>query len=98
VIADRGYGSAEIVPKIETLGAVAVIPLCRHWKQPRTCDRELYKQGNRIGCCFNRLEYFRRFSKRYSEPLKPSAPPPHSPAPGSGFSYMWIHPSAQENV
>lgn len=34
VIADKGYDSAEIVAKVEALGAVAVIPPRRHWKQP----------------------------------------------------------------
>ena len=43
VIADKGYDSAEIVAKIESLGAVAVIPPRRHWKQKRSYDRELYK-------------------------------------------------------
>jgi transposase len=43
VIADRGYDSAEIVAKVESLGAVAVIPPRRHRKQPRSYDRELYK-------------------------------------------------------
>ncbi len=65
VIADKGYDSAEIVAKIQSLGAVAVIPPRRHWKQPRTYDRELYKQRNRIERCFNRLKHFRRFSTRY---------------------------------
>ncbi len=32
VIADKGYDSAEIVAKVESLGAVAVIPPRRHWK------------------------------------------------------------------
>jgi transposase len=65
VIADKGYDSAEIVTKIESLGAVAVIPPRRHWKQKRSYDRELYKERNRIERCFNRLKHFRRFSTRY---------------------------------
>jgi transposase len=65
VIADKGYDSAEIVAKIQSLGATAVIPPRRHWKQPRSYDRELYKQRNRIERCFYRLKQFRRFSTRY---------------------------------
>lgn len=65
VIADKGYDSTEIVAKVESLGALAVIPPGRHWKQPRGYDRELYKQRNRIERCFNRLKHFRRFSTRY---------------------------------
>lgn len=44
VIADKGYDSTEIVTTIQALGAVAVIPPRRHWKQPRSYDRALYKQ------------------------------------------------------
>lgn len=65
VIADKGYDPAEIVAKVKSLGAVAVIPSRRHWKEPRNYDRELYKQRNRIERCFNRLKHFRRFSTRY---------------------------------
>jgi transposase len=65
VIADKGYDSTEIVTTIEALGAVAVIPPRRHWKQPRSYDRTLYKQRNLIERCFNRLKQFRRFSTRY---------------------------------
>lgn len=65
VIADKGYASTEIVTMIEALGAVAVIPPRRHWKQPRGYDRALYKLRNLIERCFNRLKQFRRFSTRY---------------------------------
>lgn len=65
VIADKGYDSAEIVAKVESLGAVAVIPSRKHWKQPRGYDRDLYTQRNRIERCFNRLKHFRRFSTRH---------------------------------
>ncbi len=61
----QGYDSSEIVTTIEALGAVAVIPPRRHWKQPRSYDRTLYKQRNLIERCFNRLKQFRRFSTRY---------------------------------
>jgi len=70
VIADKGYDSAEIVAKVESLGAVAVIPPRRHWKKPRSYDRELYKQRNRIERCFNRLKHFRRFSTRYCRTIE----------------------------
>jgi transposase len=70
VIADKGYDSAEIVAKAESLGAVVVIPPRRHRKQPRSYDRELYKQRNLIERCFNRLKQFRRFSTRYCRTLE----------------------------
>jgi len=70
VIADKGYDSAEIVAKIHSLGATAVILPRRHWKQPRSYDRELYKQRNLIERCFNRLKQFRRFSTRYCRTIE----------------------------
>jgi transposase len=70
VIADKGYDSAEIVAKVESLGALPVIPPRRHRKQPRSYDRELYKLRNRIERCFNRLKHFRRLSTRYCRTLE----------------------------
>jgi transposase len=70
VIADKGYDSTEIVTKVESLGATAVIPPRRCRKTPRSYDRELYKQRNRIERCFNRLKHFRRFSTRYCRTIE----------------------------
>jgi transposase len=70
VIADKGYDSAEIVAKVEGLGAVAVIPPRRHRLQPRPYDRELYKQRNHVERCFNKFKHFRRFSTRYWRTLE----------------------------
>lgn len=70
VIAEKGYDSTEIVAKVQSLGAIAVIPPRSHWKQPRTYDRELYKQRNRIERCFNKIKHFRRFSTRYCRTLE----------------------------
>ena len=70
VIADKGYDSAEIVSKVHSLGAVAVIPPRRHRLQPRSYDRELYKQRNRIERCFYALKQFRRFSTRYCRTIQ----------------------------
>jgi len=70
VIADKGYDSAEIVAKVERLGAVAIIPPRRHWKRPRRYDRELYKQRNRIERCFHRFKHLRRFSTRYCRTIE----------------------------
>jgi transposase len=70
VIADKGYDSTEIVATIQALGATAVIPSRKHWKQPRSYDRTLYKQRNLIERCFNRLKHFRRFSTRYCRTIE----------------------------
>ncbi len=65
VLADKGYDSDAIVAKIESLGAVAVIPSrsCRKTQRPH--DRTLYKLRNRIERCFNKLKQFRRLATRY---------------------------------
>lgn len=65
VLADKGYDSDAIVAKIESLGAVAVIPSRRCRKVQRPRDRTLYKLRNRIERCFNRLKQFRRLATRY---------------------------------
>jgi hypothetical protein len=48
VLADKGYDFAAIVAKVESLGAVAVIPFRSCWKVQRQHDRTLYKLRNRI--------------------------------------------------
>ena len=68
VLADKGYHSDAIVAKIESLGAVAVIPSRRCRKVQRPHDRTLYKLRNRIERCFNRLKQFRRLATRYCKP------------------------------
>jgi transposase len=65
VMADKGYDSAAIVAKVQSLGATAVIPSRRCCKVQRSYDRDLYKQRNRIERCFNRLKHFRRLATRY---------------------------------
>ena len=70
VIVDKGYDSAEIVAKVGSFGAVAVIPSRRHWKQPRSYNRELYRQRHQVERCFNRLKQFRRFSTRYCRTIE----------------------------
>lgn len=70
VIADKGYDSNEIFTKIQSLGAMTVIPLLRHRKQQRSFDQELYKQRNRIERCFIDLKHFRCFSTRYCRTIE----------------------------
>ena len=65
MLADKGYDSTAIIAKIQSLGAVAVIPSRSCWKVQRQHDRTLYKLRNRIERCFNRLKQFRRLATRY---------------------------------
>ncbi len=53
--------------QLPPLGAVAIIPSKRNRKQLREYDKTLYKQRNRIECCFSRLKHFRRFATRYEK-------------------------------
>ncbi len=59
---------------IEALGAGCRDPATtRHWRQPCSYDRTLYKQRNLTERCFNRLKQFRRFSlPATAETSKPS--------------------------
>ena len=67
VIADKAYDADAIVQHIQASGAQAVIPPTSRRLQPRTYDRTLYHQRNRIERCFSRLKQFRRFATRYEK-------------------------------
>ena len=49
------------------MGGEAVIPSHPRRKKPRTHDKELYKNRNRIERFFNRLKHFRRVATRYDK-------------------------------
>ncbi|HET6567349.1 MAG TPA: transposase [Rhodothermales bacterium] len=57
VLADRGYDSGALVAYIDDSGAEAVIPSCKHAKQPRQTDRELYKERNKVERFFNQVKH-----------------------------------------
>ncbi len=59
-------------PRLQSPGAVAVIPPRRTRKPPRGYDRELYNQRNCIERCFNKLKHFRRLATRYCKTLQAS--------------------------
>jgi transposase len=67
VLADKGYDADAIVEHVEAMGAKAVIPSKRNRKIQREYDKDLYKQRNRIECCFSKLKQFRRFATRYEK-------------------------------
>lgn len=65
VLADKGYDSDGFVTAIREAGSVPVIPPRRGRKQPRECDRELYKERNLVERLFQKLKQFRRVATRY---------------------------------
>ena len=67
MLADKGYDADAIVEHIEAMGAKAVIQPKRNRKVQREYDKDLYKQRNRIECCFSNLKCFRRFATRYEK-------------------------------
>jgi transposase len=67
VLADKGYDADAIVHHIEAAGATPVIPPKANRKAPRSCDKVLYRQRNRIERCFCRLKHFRRIATRFEK-------------------------------
>lgn len=67
VIGDKGYDAGKVDKVIESIGAIAVIPVrkCCHYQ--RKYPQELYKQRNLIERFFNRLKRFRRIGTRYEK-------------------------------
>ena len=65
VIVDKAYDSDDVRVHIERLEAKAIIPPRSNRTNPPDCDRELYKQRNKIERLINKLKRFRRFATRY---------------------------------
>jgi len=65
VIGDKGYDAGKVDKVIESIGAVAVIPVRKCCNYKRKYPEELYKQRNLIERFFNRLKGFRRIGTRY---------------------------------
>ncbi len=69
VLGDKGYDADPLAEAVETSGAEVVIPPKRNRKSPRTYDRDLYKERNKIERFFNKLKQFRRVATRYDKLL-----------------------------
>lgn len=65
VIADKAFDSDKILKKIETMGAVAVIPSTANRKEKRDYDKHYYKERNLIERFFCKLKQFRGIATRY---------------------------------
>ena len=69
VLGDKGYDADALAEAVETSGAEVVIPPKRNRTNPRSYDRDLYKERNKIERFFNKLKQFRRVATRYDKLL-----------------------------
>lgn len=67
ILADKGYDADYVVKAAEFMGAEVVIPPRSMRKNPRTIDKDLYKERNRIERMFNKIKHFRRVATRYDK-------------------------------
>ncbi len=67
VIADKGYDSQAFVEFIQERKAEVVIPSRKNAKAPRSIDKNLYKDRNKVERFFNRIKHYRRIATRYDK-------------------------------
>lgn len=67
VIADKVYGSIEIIEYIEENGDYYAIPPKSSIKEPWEVEFGLYKERHVIECFFNKLKYFRHIAIRFDK-------------------------------
>lgn len=68
VLADKAYDANHVRDLIWEQGAEAVIPSKSNRKMPRTFDRDLYRQRNKIERFIGRIKKsFRRIATRYDK-------------------------------
>ncbi len=67
VIGDKGYDAGKVDKAIESIGAIAVIPVRKCCYYQRQYPEWLYKRRNLIERVFNRLKRFRRIGTRYEK-------------------------------
>lgn len=65
IIADKGYDSDDFVNKIESQGAIAVVPPRSNRLSLREYDKVIYKERNLVERLFQKLKFFRRIATRY---------------------------------
>lgn len=66
-IADKGYDSDAFVEEIEATGAEAVIPPRSNRNEPRSYDKEAYKERNVVERFFGLIKQCRRVATRYEK-------------------------------
>ena len=69
LIADKGYDSDAIVEQARIQGMKVVIPPRRNRKQPRACDKALYRHRHLVENAFLHLKRWRGICTRYAKNL-----------------------------
>ena len=67
ILADRAYGTNDILNYIDSQRANYTIPPKANTKEPWDCDYYLYKERHLIECFFNKIKSFRRVATRYDK-------------------------------
>lgn len=67
ILADKAYGTNEILDYIQQQDGNYVIPPKSNARNPWHCDWVLYKQRHLVECFFLRLKQFRRVATRYDK-------------------------------
>jgi transposase len=67
LLADRGYDSDAIVQFAKSQGMTAVIPPKKNRKNPRDCDKDLYKLRHLVENAFLHLKRWRGIATRYAK-------------------------------
>ena len=67
VLADKAYGTKEILDYLQTNDADYAIPPKSNTRVPWRCDWWLYKERHLVECFFLKLKNFRRVATRYDK-------------------------------
>jgi len=67
VIADKAYGTNEILDYIQRQDFDYAIPPKSNTRNPWRCDWVLYKERHLVECLFLKLKQFRRVTTRYDK-------------------------------
>ena len=71
VLADKAYGTKEILDFLQTNDADYAIPSKSNTRIPWRCDWRLYKERHLVECFFLKLKNFRRVATRYDKLASP---------------------------
>ena len=67
VLADKSYDADYVVKQVEKMSVIAVIPSKKSRLNPRSYDKQLYKERNQVERLFNKLKHWRRIATRYDK-------------------------------
>lgn len=67
LLADKAYGTKEILAYIREHEATVVIPPKNNAKEPWPVDYCLYKERHLVECFFQKIKWFRRVATRYDK-------------------------------